>query len=378
MKRILLAGVLFLALGIIAIVLWSTDYFHRTENIPSLQDIAKAPQTEQDIPRLTTIATGLSVPWEIVFLYDDSLLVTERAGNIVRINPKTGDTQTIYTIPNVKEIGEGGLQGMVLHPDFQKNKYIYVYYTYSGGGNNTLNRVSRFTYENNTFSNEEVIVDTIPGAANHDGGRIAFGPDNYLYITTGDAQEPSLAQTKNSLAGKILRITDTGKPASNNPFQTQVFSYGHRNPQGLCWDDQDNLFATEHGPSGTGSGFDELNVIRPGINYGWPTIQGDQTRQGMQTPLIQSGSQDTWAPAGAACINGSVFFGGLRGSALYEAKIHGDLVNLKTHLKGELGRIRAVVKGPDGMLYISTSNKDGRGVPKAEDDRIIRVNPTKL
>lgn len=377
MKRIVLAGVLFAILSLIAVTLWFTDFFKRNTDIPSLQDITNESQI-QDVPRLTTVAEELDVPWEIVFLDDNSLLVTERSGTVIHVDLETGVQQRVHTLSNVKEIGEGGLQGMALHPNFSENNLIYVYYTYSGQGENTQNRVSQFTYTNNSFSNEKVIVDTIPGAANHDGGRIAFGPDGFLYITTGDAQAPSLAQTKNSLAGKILRVTDTGESAPNNPFNSPIYSYGHRNPQGLCWDGQDQLYATEHGPSGVGTGYDEVNRIKAGINYGWPVIQGDNTRQGMQVPLIQSGSNDTWAPAGAACIGNSIFFGGLRGNALYEAKINGDAVELRTHLKGELGRIRAVVKGPDQMLYISTSNRDGRGVPGTKDDRIIRVNPTKL
>ncbi|HRN96769.1 MAG TPA: PQQ-dependent sugar dehydrogenase [Candidatus Levybacteria bacterium] len=377
MKRIILAGVLFMILSIAAGALWFSDFFSRTNNIPTLRDLTPTLQN-QDAPRLTTIAQGLEVPWEIVFLPNDLLLVTERAGRVIQINPQTGDKTVITTIAAVKQIGEGGLHGITLHPNFAENNYVYVYYTYAGQGNSTQNRVVRFTYENNTFSNEEIIVDAIPGASNHDGGRIAFGPDDYLYITTGDAQEPSLAQTTSSQAGKILRVTDTGEAASDNPFNSRIYSYGHRNPQGLCWDNTNQLFSTEHGPSGTATGYDELNLIRPGINYGWPTIQGDETQQGMQTPLLQSGSQDTWAPAGTACMGSSVFFGGLRGNALYEAEIQGDAGELKTHLKGELGRIRAVVKGPDNMLYISTSNKDGRGVPSIDDDKIIRVNPTKL
>jgi glucose/arabinose dehydrogenase len=377
MKRIFLAGVLFIILSLIAGILWYSDFFQRNTNIPTISDLSNS-ENITDIPRLTTIAEGLDVPWDIEFLPDNTLLTTERAGRVVKIDPESGAKETILTLSSVKQIGESGLHGIALHPEFEENSFVYLYYTYGGNGNNTQNRVSRFTYANNSLSNEIMVIDAIPGASNHDGGAIAFGPDNLLYISTGDAQEPSFAQNRDSLAGKILRVNDDGTPAKDNPFNNRTFSYGHRNSQGICWDDNDQLFSTEHGPSGTGSGYDELNLIRPGINYGWPTIQGDQTQQGMQTSLLQSGSSDTWAPASAACIKDSVFFGGLRGNALYEAVVKGDSVELKTHLSGELGRIRAVNVGPDSMIYISTSNKDGRGVPRGSDDKIIRVNPAKL
>ena len=205
---------------------------------------------------------------------------------------------------------------------------------------------------------DKIIVDRIPGAPNHDGGRIKFGPDNFLYITTGDAQEPSLAQDRNSLAGKILRVTRDGDPVPDNLFGTRIYSYGHRNPQGITWDNQGRLWETEHGSSAT----DELNLITPGKNYGWPEIRGDQTRAGMVSPVIQSGSQ-TWAPGGVAFLNGSIFFAGLRGSALYEYKINEK--RLVEHFKNEYGRLRDVVVGPDNMLYVTTSNRDGRGNARA-------------
>lgn len=378
MKRILLAGVLFLVICGIAGALWATDFFGRNTTIPSLQDLTNSTDNQEDIPQLTVIAENLSVPWDIEFLPDKMLLVTERAGIVSRINPTTSEKTTLLTIDSVKQIGEGGMHGVALHPDFADNKYVYIYYTYAGNNNSTLNRVSRFSYTDQSLTDETIVVDAIPGASNHDGGGIAFGPDSLLYISTGDAQEPSLAQNTNSLAGKILRVTDTGEAAPNNPFSNRVYSYGHRNPQGFCWDSQNHLYATEHGPSGAGSGYDEVNRIEAGKNYGWPTIQGNETHQNMLTPLLQSGSSDTWAPASAACLNGSVFFGGLRGNTLYEAIPQNSTATLKTHLNGEIGRIRAVTVGPDSLLYISTSNRDGRGIPNAADDRIIRVNPAKL
>src|SRR3989344_6670044 len=333
-----------------------------------------------DTPLLSTIAENLEVPWAIAFLPDGGMLVTERKGTIRRVDANgLLNSNPVLTITDVKQIGEGGLHGIVLHPQFESNHFVYLYYTYSSSGNNTLNKVVRYTFANNLLLNQTAIVDKIPGASNHDGGRIKFGPDDFLYITTGDAQDPSLAQNKNSLAGKILRVTDAGKPASGNPFinadgDDRVYSYGHRNPQGICWSENGEMWETEHGPSGIQSGNDELNRIVIGANYGWPTIQGYQTSSGMVTPIANSGTSDTWAPAGAACIEGSVYFGGLRGEALYQATITGDTAQVKEHFKEELGRIREVILGLDELLYISTSNRDGRGVPNSEDDKILRVS----
>lgn len=330
-------------------------------------------------PQVSVVAQNLDTPWALAILPDKSMLVTERKGTIRRIDTNGKLQQSpVATITSAREIGEGGLLGIALHPDFAKNNYVYVYYTYAQNGTNTQNRVSRMTYRNGKLSNEKTILDTIPGASNHNGGRIAFGPDNYLYIATGDAQEPSLAQNKNSLAGKILRVTDEGKPAPGNPFTNAVYSYGHRNVQGLAWDEKKQLWATEHGRSGAQSGLDELNLIQPGVNYGWPEIQGDETRAGMQTPKSNSGNT-TWAPAGAARIHNSIFFVGLRGQTLYEAVIENDTVKeIKEHFANQFGRLREVIAGPDGMLYVTTSNLDGRGIPTTGDDKILRINPEKL
>jgi len=329
------------------------------------------------------IAENLKIPWEIAFLPDGDLLVTERSGTLKRI----GKEGRMYAIDGVEHVGEGGLLGIALHPRFSENQWVYLYFTTKSEGGLT-NRVERYRFAGGYLSEKKTIIGNIPGAAYHDGGRIAFGPalaldgatsdktDQYLYITTGDAGNPNLAQDIKSLAGKILRLKDDGSIPSDNPFGNAIWSYGHRNSQGLAWDDKGRLWATEHGRSGVLSGLDELNLIEKGKNYGWPVIQGNETRVDMDSPITQSGPDETWAPAGVAFLNGSIFFGGLRGESLYEAKIlEGNKVSLKAHFRQEFGRIRAVALGPDKYLYITTSNTDDRGTPKQNDDKIIRINP---
>ncbi|MDO8510495.1 MAG: PQQ-dependent sugar dehydrogenase [bacterium] len=334
---------------------------------------------EANEPRagVTVIADNIEIPWDIAFLPDGSMLVTERGGNVLALEA-TGGQKTVFNT-EVEGGGEGGLLGIALHPNFADNRFVYLYMTRPASGGQTGNRVVRYRYENEIFSFDKVIINGIPGAIYHDGGRIAFGPNGMLYISTGDATEPRLAQDLSSLAGKILRLRDDGALPSDNPFGTAIYSYGHRNPQGLAWDSEGRLFSTEHGRSGALSGLDEINFIQAGTNYGWPDIEGDQTKNGMVNPILHSGARTTWAPASAAILNGSIFFGGLRGEALYEAILDGERVReLKTHFEGEFGRIRTVRVGPDEMLYLSTSNRDGRGSPAPNDDKIIRVNPKEL
>lgn len=364
---------LIIVLGVIIIALVSFVWVKFSAQIPRLSQVTSP--SNDEIAQTTAIAENLDTPWGVVFLPDKSLLVTERQGK-VRLIDSNGNLQSepIATLDSVIEVGEGGLLGITIHPDFSSNNYIYLYYTYTENNDSTQNRVVRMTYQDKTLKDEKIIIDEIPGAPNHNGGRIKFGPDNYLYITTGDAQNPSQAQDINALGGKILRVTDNGEPAPDNPFNNPVYSYGHRNPQGLAWNDKEQLWTTEHGRSGIQSGLDELNLIEKGKNYGWPIIQGDEKDAGMETPRLNSGPV-TWAPAGAVFIGNSLFFGGLRGQTLYEAIIDGDKITLKEHFKGQFGRIRDVLVGPDKLLYITTSNKDGRGDPNASDDKIIRINP---
>lgn len=327
------------------------------------------------------MAENLSVPWEVVTLPDGSLLITERPGTLLHLSV-SGQNRT--TVAGVEHVGEGGLLGIALDPNFETNNWLYLYLT-TETETGLRNRIERYTFSatENVLSQREVIIDTIPGAKYHDGGRIAFGPDGFLYVTTGDAQLESLAQDTNSLAGKILRMTASGEPAPDNPFGNYTYSYGHRNPQGLAWDEQGRLWSSEHGPSGAQTGYDEINLITAGSNYGWPEIKGNETREGMTAPLLQSGSEDTWAPGDIAVIGNTLYMTGLRGESLYTAAIVGDattptLRNFTAHLRTDLGRLRTVQANPAGQLYLTTSNTDGRGTAGNTDDLLIVLDPRYL
>lgn len=331
-------------------------------SLKNIEEKVKSQDTlEQDFT-LEVIAENLNIPWELAFLPSGDILVTERVGRL--INVTTGKS---YQIENVNHSGEGGLLGMALHPDFSQNNYIYLYYT-----TNKDNRVERYFFNEGELIKDRVIFSDIPVDRFHNGGRIDFGPDGYLYITTGDALNTSLAQNINSLAGKILRLDVEGNIPSDNPYKTEIYSYGHRNPQGIAWDKTGQMWATEHGPTS----LDELNLIEAGKNYGWPNISGDEKNDNMEIPILHSGYGYTWAPSGLAYFDNSLFFAGLRGQALYEAQLNGqEISELKLHFAEDFGRLRNVRLGPDNMIYILTNNTDGRGAPKENDDKLIKINP---
>lgn len=319
---------------------------------------------------VSILAEDLRTPWSLSFLPSGDILVTERSGRVQRL----GENGQIFPISGVRETSEGGLLGIALHPQFSRNNRVYVYLTTEVAGQ-LQNRVDQYVLIGDQMRFERTIISDIPAASNHNGGAIAFGPDEKLYITTGDAAQPDLAQSRSSLAGKILRMNADGSVPDDNPFNNFVWSYGHRNPQGIAWDGEGRLWSVEHGPSGfEGSGQDELNLIEKGANYGWSVIRGDQQAPDMQRPVAHSGSDETWAPAALAYHYGSLYFAGLRGQSLYQAVLNDDnSVSLKRHFSSQYGRLRAVsVRGNE--LFISTSNHDGRGTPKSGDDKVIRVN----
>ncbi len=329
-----------------------------------------------EAPRTEVVAENLTVPWELLFLPDGELLVTERPGRLVLL--KAG---VEVPVPDITSTGEGGLLGAALHPDFPNNNFIYLYET-TNAGDGLSNRIVRYVLRNATLTLDRVIVSDLPGALYHDGGRLAFGPDGYLYATVGDALSPDEAQNNTSLEGTIIRLTAEGDSVPGNPFASMVYSYGHRNPQGLTWDSNGVLWSSEHGRSGVRSGFDEINLIEVGGNYGWPDSEGDTVLPGTLGPARHSSASVTWAPGDLQYFDGSLYIPGLRGETLYQAILNEaetEIIDWRGHFIGEYGRLRSVRVGPDGLLYLLTSNRDGRGdTPAPTDDKIIRINPILL
>lgn len=332
----------------------------------------------------TTVVQGLRIPWEIRFLPDGRLLITEREGRVVVADIDSGTVTAVGTI-DVRARGEGGLMGLAIDPAFPDEPYIYVSYTHDGAGD-AENRVSRFALTGATtatpsLGQETVLVEGIPGGQVHNGSRVAFGPDGSLWVTTGDAGDRESAQAPDSLAGKVLRMTRDGRPAPDNPYSDRPYPYsliytsGHRNPQGLAFHpDSGQAYVTEHGPSDN----DEINRLESGGNYGWPIVSGAGNRPGFVDPLF------TWTPTIAPA--GAVFYSGdllpaLAGTLVFVTLKESDLRVLRSFAEEEIlfdeefGRLRAVAQGPDGALYLATSNHDGRGRPRPGDDRIIRIGP---
>lgn len=323
-----------------------------------------------------TVAENLEVPWSLDFAPDGRIFLTERGGQVRVIQDGRLLPDPVLSLGVGS--GEGGLLGIALDPDFEQTRKVYLYYTY---GLFAQNRVSYFVETDRGLSGEQVLLDGIPGHWVHDGGRIAFGPDGMLYVTTGDAGDPGLSQDVSSLAGKILRIAPDGSVPPDNPFAgSPVYSYGHRNPQGLDWDGGGNLVATEHGPSGErGFAHDEINAIEAGANYGWPLAVGGESLEGAVDPALHTGSE-TWAPSGAAFYRGGIpewdgmyMVAALAGRSLV-AVDPGSWTEAGRYLQ-EYGRLRDAAMGPDGALYVLTSNRDGRGSPSPGDDLVLRVVP---
>jgi glucose/arabinose dehydrogenase len=342
--------------------------------------------------RVETVVSGLTVPWSIVFTPDGRMLFTERPGRIRVFENGKLRAEPLATIPDVEPKAESGLMGLTLHPKFAENHQLYLAYAYVSDGQ-TLVRVVRFRETGTALTDRQLIIENIPAAQYHAGTRLRFGPDGKLYITTGDATERDIAQKLDSLGGKILRLNDDGSVPSDNPFvgqkgaRPEIFTYGHRNPQGIDWQPGTNLMMeTEHGPSGFDGpgGGDEVNLIERGKNYGWPVIHHQSTRAGMESPLLEY--TPAVAPASGMFYRGNAFpqfknnffFGCLKGEAIIRVVLDGRRVaSQEKLLLKQYGRIRDVAEGPDGALYFSTSNRDGRGTPAKDDDRILRLVPVK-
>ncbi len=316
-----------------------------------------------------TVATGLRSPWGLAFLPGGGALVSERdTGRIVRVAAE-GTTEIVGEVPGVDSGGEGGLLGLTLSPEFGEDRLVYAYYTAAED-----NRVVRMRYNPSRPPGEQLappdpVLTGIGKDRLHNGGRIAFGPDGLLYIATGDAREPSRAQDPGSLNGKILRVDRDGRPAPGNPADTPVYSLGHRNVQGLAWDAEGQLWASEFGENR----YDELNLIRPGGNYGWPQVEGPGGDEGVVEPVATFSPSEA-SPSGLAIWKGSAWLASLRGRRLWEVPLSsGGTGEKRDHLQGEHGRLRTAAVAPDGWLWVITSNTDGRGDPRAGDDRILRL-----
>jgi glucose/arabinose dehydrogenase len=327
------------------------------------------------------VATGLQIPWSLAFAPDGRLFVTERPGRVrIFVNGQL-QAEPALQLTDVFTSGESGVLGLALHPDFATNHFVYLTYT-ANGANGPIARLVRFREAGNRLGEPAVLLDDVPAANIHNGSRLKFGPDRLLYVTFGDVADPSNAQDVASLNGKILRLNEDGTSAAGNRFNSPVYSYGHRNPQGLAWHPVTrDLWETEHGNVGN----DEINVIESGVNYGWPIIEGDETRSDMSAPIeffapsVAPSGADFYTGAGIPGFRNQLFVATLAARSLVRVAIDGStsrhVAYTERLLEGQFGRLRDVVMGPDGFLYISTSNRDGRTTPVADDDRLIRVVP---
>lgn len=312
-----------------------------------------------------TVAENLDVPWGLVFLPGGDALLSERdTAKIKRVSPD-GDVETLGTVSGVQAAsgtGEGGLLGLALDPD--DPDVLFAYLTSSED-----NRVVRLDISDGVGKPDPILTG-IPSSTHHNGGRLVFGPDGHLYVSTGEAERPGIAQDRDSLGGKILRITTSGKAVDGNPFDNRVFSYGHRNPQGLAFDADGRLWASEFGDKAV----DELNLIEAGNNYGWPSAEGDSRSKAFTNPAVSWSPTSTSSPSGLAIVRGTAFIAALQGQCLFSSALDGTkAAKPKTWFAEDYGRLRTVVAAPDGSLWLTTSNTDGRQSPGRDDDRILRV-----
>ncbi|MGC9498771.1 PQQ-dependent sugar dehydrogenase [Streptomyces sp. WG7] len=345
------------------------------QSSPSGSATEETPPAKGSVKVVRTVATGLTSPWGLAPLPGGDLLVSSRdEATVTRVDEETGEKTELGEVPGVAPSGEGGLLGIALSPDYASDRMVYAYFTSASD-----NRIVRMRYDEKKPAGEQLgapdtVFRGIPKGVVHNGGRIAFGPDGMLYAGTGESGDTGLSQDKESLGGKILRMTPDGDPAPGNPFpDSTVYSYGHRNVQGLAWDDKQRLFAAEFGQKA----WDELNAIKPGDNYGWPEAEGDSEGSQFHDPLAQW-STDEASPSGIAHAEGSVWMAGLRGERLWRVPLKGTeaAADPQAFLEGEYGRLRTVAPTGEGKLWLVTSNTDGRGDAKDGDDRILELEVT--
>ncbi len=337
---------------------------HAGGSTPPSSSAGSSPAGHLGTPR--DLVTGLSVPWAIAFLPGGDALVTERdTARLLRVTP-AGKMSVVGKVPGVSPAGEGGLLGVAVSPSYSRDHFVFLYYSAA-----SENRIMRFSYDGHGLGDERTLVKGIPRGPIHNGGRLAFGPDHLLYASTGETGRGGLAQDRSSLGGKILRMTLDGDPAPGNPFHTLVWTYGHRNVQGIAWDPRGHMFATEFGQDR----FDEVNRITKGGDYGWPVVEGFGGDRKRYTAPLLTWSTDEASPSGLAYAGGSLWAAGLGGRRLWQVPVAADgtVSQPKAHFEGRYGRLRAVAAAPDGSLWVSTSNRDGRGDPSSVDDRILVI-----
>ena len=352
----------------------------------------------KELPKflVETVAANLEIVWSIVFAPDGRMFFTERPGRVRVIENGKLRGVPFFTVPDVELSGESGLMGMTLHPKFAENHFVYLAYAYQDASKNQTVRVARYRETGETLVDAKTIIEAIPASRYHSGTRLKFGADGKLYITTGDATKQTLAQKLDSINGKTLRLNDDGTIPNDNPFLGQkgargeIWTYGHRNAQGMDFHPETGLmFQTEHGPSiidGVSlfkrTGGDEVNIVEKGKNYGWAKISHNSKREGMETPIIEY--SPAVAPASGMFYRGNLFpefknnffFGALKGEAIIRLVLDGRrIVSQDKLLEKQMGRIREIAEAADGSIYFSTSNRDGRGDPTKEDDRILRMIP---
>ncbi|ORI01530.1 quinoprotein glucose dehydrogenase [Mammaliicoccus sciuri] len=325
-------------------------------------------QERKETKGIETVAQGLDTPWSIA-RSDDVFYLSERPGKIIKIDGNKKTEQQVDLDKEVSTAAEAGLLGFVLAPDFKDSKEAYAYYTYEDNGQ--FNRIVKLKLENDTWKEDEVLIDKIPSGQYHHGGRLKIGPDDKLYATTGDASDEQNAQDKDTLGGKILRINlDGSKPKDNPISNSYVYSYGHRNPQGIVWTPDGQMYASEHGNQAN----DEINEINEGQNYGWPVIEGNEENDNMETPIFTSGSDDTWAPSGIAFKDGIIYSAALRGEGIMKFDVEKDEMK---KVATKYGRIRDVYIVNDDLYFVS-NNTDGRGNPSQNDDKMYKVSLSQL